>query len=364
MYDYTVEDPLVMIPGPTPLSARVREALAAPVRSHASPENAASLGRVREGLRQLTGTLDGDVYVLPGSGTLAMEAALVNHVRPGERVVLVNQGYFGERFADICAVHGIEADQVRPAWGSRADLSEVERMVATPQPPALLIVTHVDTSTGVMAAVPELAKLAAARGVMVLVDGVCATGAIAEEMDSWGVDLIVTGSQKALACPPGLAIVVASANARERRRRVGRPNAYYLDLSRWDAPMTGTAYFATHATGLVRAMDVSMAEILEEGLPERFRRHREVADFTRRGFTEMGFAPLTDEAALAPTLSVLAPPAGVDEAKLRADMLADGVLIAGCIGAFAGKGIRVGHMGSAGKPEVEVTLAAVKRALA
>lgn len=277
------DDPLLMIPGPTPLSPTVRKALAAPVRGHASLQNAASLSRIRDGLRLLAGAVGADAFVLPGSGTLAMEVAIVNHVRVGQRVVIVNHGYFADRFVDICAVHGIEVEQVSTRWGTRAKLDEVRALVRRADPPAMLVVTHVDTSTGVLAPVADLAAIAADAGAMMLLDGVCATGGVREELDAWGVDLLITASQKALAAPPGLAIVLASSRARERREKNGRPAAYYADLSRWEAAMTTTAYFATHATSLVRALDVSMDEIITEGLDARYRRHDEVADLARQG---------------------------------------------------------------------------------
>jgi alanine-glyoxylate transaminase/serine-glyoxylate transaminase/serine-pyruvate transaminase len=361
---YSRKDPLLMIPGPTPLSPGVRAALAAPLRSHGSAENAASLARIREGLRRLTGMGGADVFVFPGSGTLAMEAAVINHARRGERVVIVNHGFFADRFVEICAVHGLDVDEVRAQWGRRASLDDVRAVVERGAPPALVILTHVDTSTGVRADVASVAAIARGAGAMVLLDGVCSTGGMREDLDDWGVDLLVTAPQKALAAPPGLALVVCSPRARERRQALGRPAAYYLDLSRWDAPMTSTAYFATHAVSLVRALDVSVDEIFAEGLDERFRRHLEVAELAREGFNELHFTPLTEEAALASTLTVLAPPAGVDETRLRQDLLADGVLVAAGIGAFAGRGIRVGHMGAAGRTEVMLVLDAVRRATA
>jgi alanine-glyoxylate transaminase/serine-glyoxylate transaminase/serine-pyruvate transaminase len=359
--DYTRQDPLLMIPGPTPLSDAVRAALAAPLRGHATPETAASIGRIRAGIRVLVGAPHADVYVIPGSGTLAMEIALVNHVRPGERVVVVNEGFFAARFADICAAHGIRADEVRAPWGRRVDVEAVREALGTGPTPALLTITHVDTSTGTQAAVADLVQLAHDAGLMVLVDGVCATAGVPESLEDWGVDLLVTASQKALSAPPGLAVVVAGERA--RARRASSTPGFYMDLDRWDAPMTSTAYFATHATGLLRALDVSMGEILSEGLEARYLRHRAVADQARAGFAELGFHPMTETAALAPTLSVLAPPDGVDEARLREDMLEMGVLVAGGIGPFAGRAIRVGHMGTSGPAEVAIALAAARQAV-
>lgn len=353
-----------MIPGPTPVSAAVRAALAAPVRGHATPQVAASIGRAREALRQVVGAPGMDVYIVPGSGTLAMEAAVVNHVAPGERVVVVNHGFFADRFADICAVHGIVVEQVRAEWGQAVEPAALAQHIDRAGPTALVVVTHVDTSTGTMAPVAELAAVARRAGTMVLVDGVCATAGVEEEMATWGVDLLVTATQKALAVPPGLALLVTSAAARDRRGRLGRAPGYFMDLNRWDGPMTGPAYFATHATSLVRALEVSLEEILAEGLPARYDRHRRVAEHLRRGFAGLGFELVTAEAALAPTLSVLRPPAGVDEAALRARMLAAGVLVAGGIGPLAGRAIRVGHMGTLGEAEVDCAVAAAAAGLA
>ncbi|GAC1577421.1 MAG: alanine--glyoxylate aminotransferase family protein [Candidatus Dormibacteria bacterium] len=360
---YTPEDPLLMIPGPTPVSAAVRDALAAPVRGHATPQVAASLRRIREALRVVLGAPGADVYVLPGSGTLAMETAVVNHVAPGERVVVVNHGYFADRFTEVCAAHGIEVEEVRAEWGRAADVGEVARALRGGGA-ALVIVTHVDTSTGTRAPVAEYAQVARESGTMVLLDGVCATAGVEEALEEWGVDVLVTASQKALAVPPGLAIVVGSQRARQRRQRAGLHPGYYMDLARWDAPMAGPAYFATHATSLLRALEVSLDEILTEGLEDRYRRHLRVAAGLREGLTSLGFTMATEPGSLSPTLSVLRPPDGVDEAQLRARMLAAGVLVAGGIGPFAGAAIRVGHMGTVGDTEVAITVSAARAALA
>ena len=352
-----------MIPGPTPVSAAVREALAQPVRGHATPQVAATLARIRDGVREVVGAPDHDVYVLPGSGTLAMEAAVINHVPPGARVMVVNHGYFADRFVDICAVHGIEVEQLSAKWGQAVARADVERALASGGPPALLVITHVDTSTGTMAEVPELAAIAHDAGAAVLLDGVCATGGVEEDLSGWGIDLLVTASQKALGVPPGLALLVSSPLAREWRARPGIAAGYYADLSRWDAPMTSTAYFATHATSLLRALEVSLEEILAEELVARYQRHQRVAAHARRGFAGLTFELVTDIAAVAPTLSVLSPPAGVDEAHLRAEMLRRGVLVAGGIGPLAGRAIRVGHMGTVAEAEIDLTIATAADAL-
>jgi alanine-glyoxylate transaminase / serine-glyoxylate transaminase / serine-pyruvate transaminase len=352
-------EPLLMIPGPTPVRADVLAALGSPVRSHTSQENAASMRRIADGLRACVGSDSARVHVFAGSGTLAMEAAVVNHVAPGERMVVCSQGYFGDRFTEIGEAFGIDVTTVSAPWGSRIDPEQLRAACAAGRPPAVVTITHVDTSTGVLADCAALVAIARESGALVVLDGVCATGGIAEAMDEWGVDVILTGAQKALAVPPGLAILAVSQRARERRAELGHVAAYYADLRRWDPVVDEpTRYFSTHATGMILALDVSLAAIAAEGLEARFARHERVAAALRAGFADLGLTPFTDPEALAPTLSALRVPDGMDEAALRAGMAERGVVVAGCLGPFAGRGIRVGHMGEAGMAEVERTLQA------
>ncbi|HEY0410764.1 MAG TPA: alanine--glyoxylate aminotransferase family protein [Candidatus Dormibacteraeota bacterium] len=357
-------EPLLMIPGPVPVRADVLEALAEPVRSHTSAETAAAVRRAQRGIRGLMGSEAALVHVFAGSGTLAMEVALVNHARPGDRVVVCSEGFFGDRFAEIATALGNDVVPLRSEWGRRLDPEEVRRACAAGPAPALVTVTHVDTSTGVLADVAGLVAAARECGAMVVLDGVCATGAVEESMDAWGVDVLITCAQKGLGLPPGLTVAAVSERARERRAELGSIAAYYADLRRWEPVMEEpTRYFSTHATSLIRALGVSLDAIEAEGPGPRFERHRRVAAGLRAGMAEMGLTPLTEAAALAPTLSVLAVPEGVAEADLRAGMAARGVLVAGCLGAFAGRGIRVGHLGNVGAAEVEQTLRAAASSL-
>jgi aspartate aminotransferase-like enzyme len=356
--------PLLMIPGPTPVRDDVRAALAEPVRSHTSAENARTMRRVAEGLRACFGSDQARIHVFAGSGTLAMEAAVVNHVAPGERMVVCSQGYFGDRFAEIGTAFGADPHVLSTEWGTRLDPAALEQACAQRRP-ALVTITHVDTSTGVEADVATLARIAHDAGALVVLDGVCATAGVEERIDEWGVDVVLTGAQKALGVPPGLAILGVSQRARQRRDTLGSIAAYYADLRRWDAVVDDPTarYFSTHATGLLRALEVALDAVAAETLPRRFDRHERVARAIRAGFEELGLTPFTDEQALASTLSVLRTPEGTDEARLRAGMAEQGVIVAGCLGPFAGRGIRVGHMGEVGLPEVERTLLAAAQAL-
>lgn len=354
------DTPLLMIPGPTPLRDDVRAALAEPVRSHTSAENAQTMRRVEQGIRACFGTEDARVHVFAGSGTLAMEAAVVNHVRAGESMVVCSQGYFGDRFSEIGEAFGVEVHSVATEWGTRLDPEQL-RAACEAHRPALVTITHVDTSTGVCADVATLAQIAAQSGALTVLDGVCATAGVEERMDEWGIDVALTGAQKALGVPPGLAILAVGERARQRREQLGSIPAYYADLRRWNPDPT--RYFSTHATGMLRALEVALDAVEAETLPRRFARHQRIATAVRAGFAALGLTPFTAPDALAPTLSVLRTPEGVDEAKLRGGMAEQGVVVAACLGPFARRGIRVGHMGAVTMREVERTLTAAAHAL-
>jgi alanine-glyoxylate transaminase / serine-glyoxylate transaminase / serine-pyruvate transaminase len=351
--------PLLMIPGPTPVAPEVLAALAEPVRSHTGPENAATLLRIQRGVRRLVGSANARVHCFAGAGTLAMEAALVNHAAPGDRIVVVSHGFFGDRFTEVAQALGLRPDVLQVEWGAHADATALRERILDGDPPALVCMTQVDTSSGVLADCDVLAATAraAAPEALIVVDGVCATGGIEEAMDEWGVDVLLTGAQKALSVPPGLALLAVSERARQRRESLGEIRAYYADLRRWDPSVDDPrTYFSTHAVSLLRALEESLERIFAEGLPARFERHRRVASMVRDGMSELGFVPLTQHAHLAPTLSVLALPDGVDDARFRAGMAERGVIIAGCLGPWAGRGVRIGHMGTTGEYEAARTI--------
>lgn len=351
--------PLLMIPGPTPVAPDVLAALAEPVRSHMGPENAASMLRIQEGLRELMGSASARVHCFAGSGTLAQEVALVNHTSPGDRIVVVSHGFFSDRFAEIAGALGLHADVLRVEWGTHAASEALRERILAGDAPAVVCMTHVETSTGVLADCAALAATVrdAAPEAIIIVDGVCATGGVEEAMDAWDVDVVLTGAQKALGVPPGLALLAVSERARRRRESLGDIRAYYADLRRWDVSVDDPRrYFSTHAVSLIRALEVSLDGIYAEGLPIRFERHRRVAAMVRDGMSELGFVSLTQPEHVAPTLSVFALPEGVDDAQFRAGMTERGVIISACLGPWAGRGIRIGHMGTVAEAEATRTI--------
>jgi aspartate aminotransferase-like enzyme len=175
--------PLLMIPGPTPVDPDVLAALAEPVRSHTGPENAATMFRIQEGIRRLAGSAHARVYCFAGAGTLAMEAALVNHAAPGDRVVVVSHGYFGDRFAEVAGALGMRAEVLHVEWGEQAGADSLRELVLRGDQPALVCMTHVDTSSGVLADCAVLAATvrSVAPDAVIVLDGVCATGGLDED---------------------------------------------------------------------------------------------------------------------------------------------------------------------------------------
>jgi alanine-glyoxylate transaminase / serine-glyoxylate transaminase / serine-pyruvate transaminase len=296
--------------------------------------------------------------------------AVVNLVEPGDAALVVNTGYFSDRMAALLARHGASVVEVKAAPGEVPPVEEVERALDAGRF-KLMTITHVDTSTAVSAPVEALAGLARSRGVLSVVDAVCSAGGEPLRMDAWGVDLVLTASQKALGVPPGLALVLAGPKAMEAWRKRTRPVAsMYFDFSEW-LPIHEAyeaqkpAYFATPPVNLIAALEVSLGLLLEEGMQARFERHARMAHAARAGWRALGLELLPRrEADAATTLSALFYPAGIDGAALPKAIAAEGVVVAGGLHpALKAKYFRVGHMGSVGPSDVLATVGAVERAL-
>jgi alanine-glyoxylate transaminase / serine-glyoxylate transaminase / serine-pyruvate transaminase len=263
---------------------------------------------------------------------------------------------------------GAKVTRFSPPLGEGPDLQELGRALASGAFRAITI-THVDTSTGVRTPVREIAALARAHGVLSIVDGVCSVGAEELHQDAWGVDAVLTASQKALGTPPGLAVLALSPNAMERyRTRRQRVPSLYLDLGEWLPIMQAyearkPAYFATPAVNLVNALDVSLGQLLGEGMKARVARHEKTARAFRAGAEALGLSLVARENVRSSTISALYFPEGVDGSLVSA-IRDEGVVVAGgLLAAIKAKYFRVGHMGVSGKPEILRTLGAIERAL-
>jgi aspartate aminotransferase-like enzyme len=352
---------MLLIPGPTPVVDEIYDALASETYAHTDPRvvkvTLESLAMTREMFNT-----DGEVFIVAGSGTLAMEMSIVNTVAPGEKVLVLSQGYFGDRFIKLAESFGIHVDVIASEWGQRVDPALVGAKLKQGGYKAVTI-THVDTSTGVEADLQTLIPLIKQHGALVILDGVCATAAIAEDMGrayecpECKIDVVLTGSQKAIGVPPGLAIVAFGPKALAAREKLGKVPAYYADIHNWLPIMKDPGkYFATPAVNMLYAYHKAMQMIMAEGLDARYVRHRKWSFAVRSALKTYGLKPLADEDIAAPTLTCFVYPAGVEDAAFRKSLGSKGMVVAGALAGLAGKAFRLGHMGN-------VTTAELRRAV-
>ncbi len=362
---------LLMIPGPIEFEPAVLAEMGAPTTSHLAPNFIEAFGQALERMRQVFMSPDGQPFVLAGTGTLAMDSAAANLVEPGDRALVVNTGYFGDRYGAILERYGAQVTHARTAVGDRPALESVELLLKSGSF-KLMTVTHVDTSTGVLADVQGLAALARQYHVLCVVDGVCSVAGEALRMAEWGVDVAFTASQKAVGVPPGLALLVAGPRAMTAFKARKSPVLnYYGDWSNWLPIMQAyearkTAYFGTPAVNLVFALNVSLGQILAEGMEARIARHRRLSQAVKAGMRALGLGqvPASPEAA-ANTMTAPRFPPGVAGPDFLAKAGQAGVTLAGGLHpAIRSEYFRIGHMGAANMGDILATVGAIETALA
>ncbi len=344
-------EPNLRIPGPTSLPPSVREAGARQMINHRGPEFAAMLARIQTGMRPYFGTT-GEVAVLSCAGTGGLEAAVVNVLSPGDRVLGVSIGAFGDRFAKIAEVYGAAVDRISAEWGHAAHPDEVRERLRGNDYRAVLL-THNETSTGVMNPIPELAAAirAEAPGALILVDSVSALGAVPFEMDVWGCDVVVTGSQKAWMAAPGLAMVAASERAWAAMETARMPR-FYLDLRKHRESATGGETPWTPAIAVVYQVDEGLRLMAAEGAENIFARHEACAAATRAGLQALGFELFAEAANRSTTVTAASIPDGLDWKAFNGALKRRGVVLAGGQGKLTGRVFRVGHLGSVTVDEI------------
>ena len=359
------KDRLLFIPGPTPVCREILEALSAPTISHTSAEFARIFKRTLGMLLTIMGNEGGLAFLFAGSGTLAQEASIVNFVEPGQTLLVASNGYFGDRLSEIGRAHGIEVVTLQAAWGESIEAEQIEQVLRA-HPISAVALTHVETSTGAMAPLKEILSVIKGSGALSIVDGVAAFGGIAEPMSELGIDVLLSGAQKALGVPPGLSIIgVTEAAWKRRESRASAVPGYYVDLARWLPVMEQPdRYFSTHPVNHIYALERALDIVVNEGLPNRFKRHEDLAGRFRQGMLETGFELFTDENYLAPTLSVLRTPNGVRSSEFRSRLTCLGVVAAGGLADSEDRVVRFGHMGNISGAEVAAALDASERSLA
>ena len=361
---------LLMIPGPIEFEPEVLAALGAPTTSHVAADFIEVFGQALEKTRKVFLSDDGQPFVLAGSGTLAMDTAVANVIEPGDKVLVVNTGFFSDRMATILERYGAQVTHVKAPVGGRPSIEEVEAALKQDQFKVMTI-THVDTSTAVITDVKALAQLAQQHGALSIVDGVCAVAGEELRMSAWGVDVALTASQKAISVPPGLALVVASQRALQAFKARKTPVlSYYSDWGNWLPIMEAyearkPSYFGTPAVNLVFALNVSLNQILKEGLDARFRRHIALGAAVQAALKALGLGQVPTQAEFAAhTLSAPRYPAGVTQADLLPKVQKAGATLAGGLHpAIKAEYFRIGHMGPTNSGDVLATIGAIETAL-
>ncbi len=341
-------EPNLRIPGPTGLPPSVREAGGRQMINHRGPEFAAMIERVLVGMKPYFGTTS-DVAILSCAGTGGLEAAVVNVLSPGDRVLGVSIGSFGDRFAKIASTYGADVTKVSVEWGHAADPDEVRAALAAEPAPGYraVLLTHNETSTGVMNPIAALAAAVreASPDTLILVDSVSGLGAVPFEMDAWGIDLVVTGSQKAWMAAPGLAMVAASERGWAAMETATMPR-FYLDLrSHREAHAKGQTPF-TPAIAVVYQVDEGLALMGREGAAAIFARHEACAAAARAGLTALGFELFADPRFASRTVTAANVPEGLDWKAFNGAIKARGLVLAGGQGKLTGLIFRLGHLGS------------------
>ena len=353
------------IPGPTSLPSAVREAGARQMINHRGPEFAAMLARVTDGLKPFFGTTN-DVVLLTCAGTGGLEAAVVNTCSPGDRVLAVSIGAFGDRFAKIASVYGAEVTKVDVEWGRAAepDLLRDALRAAPGGGYRAVLLTHNETSTAVMNPIAELAAVVrdAQPEALILVDGISGIGAVPFEQDAWDLDVVVSGSQKAWMVAPGMVFLSLSERAWRATSEARMPR-FYLDLvkARESAAAGQTPW--TPAVAVLFQLDVALGLMAEEGKSAIFARHAACAAAVRAGLTALGFDLFADQRYASQTVTAVHVPDDLDWKAFNGEVKRRRVVLAGGQGKLAGRIFRVGHLGTVTLDEVLGAIGVIEEAL-
>jgi aspartate aminotransferase-like enzyme len=349
-------------PGPTPVPPEVLEAMSRPIIHHRSSDFREILGRCLERLHEVYRT-EGDVLVYTASGTGGMESAVSNLTRPGDRVVVVSAGFFGERWTAMARNFGGEVDEIAYEWGDTPAPEDLAARLRELGGAKVVFLTHSETSTGVIADVQGLAAAAKDAGALVVVDAVSSLGAVPLETDAWGIDSVISGSQKALMTPPGLATVSVSADAWAAVDR-DAPSRFYFDWTQTRERQDKFDPAFTPAVSIVVGLDIALGLLLDEGLEQTFERHARLGRACRAGVKAMGlelFSPDDDRSAVVTAINA---PDGIDSTEL-VQTLRDrqGIVLAPGQGPLKGKVFRIGHIGYYDVFDITTALAGVELVL-
>lgn len=350
-------------PGPIPVPDDILESMSWQMINHRGPEYKELLYRVTDGVKQVFDTRS-DLYILTSSGTGAMEAAIVNTLSPGDKVINVCVGVFGQRFGEIAEVFGAEVVSLDFPFGSAADPDKVrETLLANPDAKAALV-THNETSTGVTNDLEAIARVIREESdALVLVDGISSVCSIPINTDAWGCDVVATASQKGWMLPPGLAFISFGERAWQAHAKAKMPR-YYFDMAMYKRYYEIGQPPYTPAISVMFALDIALERIMSEGIGGIYERHATIGKSTREGVKALGLTLFPDESVASDTVTAVNVPDGIDGGKLVATLRDEhGVVLTGGQGPLGGKIFRIGHLGYTTEREIREVMDALSAAL-
>jgi aspartate aminotransferase-like enzyme len=352
--------PYLLSPGPTPVPNEVSLAMSETMIHHRTPQFNKVFEEARQGLKKLFGTKN-DVLMLASSGTGAMEASIANLFSPGDKVLVINGGKFGERWLNISNAYGLNPVELKVEWGKAVRVEEVEKQLKAHPDLQGVMVQASETSTTALHPVKEIAKLTK-NGPLFLVDGVTAVGVVSIPVDEWGIDVLVTGSQKALMLPPGLGFIALSDRAWEKSKKAKLPRFYFdLNLERKNQQKGSGAF--TPAVSLIFGVRASLSMMEREGLNRVYARHARMSRATRAAAVALGLKLLAPDDP-SPAATGIFLPQGIDADRVL-EYLRDhmNVVLAEGQDQLKGKVIRIAHVGYMGAFDVLTAIAALEMAL-
>jgi aspartate aminotransferase-like enzyme len=347
------------IPGPTPCPKEVLQAMTKQMINHRGEEFGQILNRVTDKLKLLFQT-KGDVFLLTTSGTGGLEAAIVNTLSPGDKVLSVSIGVFGERFANIAEQFGAEVTPLRFEWGKAADVDAIRQALQAEPKIKAVLVTHNETSTGVTNDLASISSVVKGFDKLLLVDAISGLGSINLPVDEWHCDVTVTGSQKGWMVPPGLAMVSVSQEAWQAHSKASMPR-FYWDFTRAKSYLEKGQTPWTPAISIVFALSVSLEMMMKESLSSIIARHARVAKTTREGVKSLGLALFAEESHASNTVTAVTSSDGLDTKKMLKILREEyQIVLGGGQQKLVGKIFRIGHLGWVSENDIEAVISALR----
>ena len=350
------------IPGPTPVPDEVLQAMAKQMINHRGPEFVQLLNDVTAKLKQIFQTKN-DLLVLTGAGTGGLEAAIVNTLSPGDKVLATSIGVFGDRFTKIAQQYGADIIPLSFEWGKAADIDAIRQALRAEPKIKAVMVTHNETSTGVTNDLASISSVVKEFDKLLLVDAISSLGAIDLPVDDWHCDVTVTGSQKAWMVPPGLTMISVSEEGWRAHAKAKMPR-FYWDFTKAKNSLEKGQTPWTPAVSIIFALQVALDMMLKEGLTNVVARHTRIGKATREGIKSLGLSLFAEESHASNAVTAVAVPDGLDVKKLRKILMEEHqVVLAGGQQKLDGKIFRIGHLGWVNEKDIEAVISALKVAL-